>query len=95
MMHPLDLLLFTVCAATCARLLFYRRAGARFKRHISLLAYLLIVLTGSIALSLATGKITSDDLPSIAIIALIALCAVIFYTHGNIAQVLRLTRRLP
>jgi hypothetical protein len=88
----LDLLLFAACAASCARLLFYRRAGAAFKRGISALAYLLILLTGTIALCLLTGKLSAADLNPLTIATLLLLTALIYYARGNVAQLLHLTR---
>lgn len=92
-MTSLDLLLFAACAASCLRLIFYRRAGAAFKRPISALAYLLILFTGSIALCLLTGKFSAQDLPALLIAVLVLLTAPIYYAGGNVAHLLRLFGR--
>lgn len=92
-MNALDLFLFACCAACCGRLLFYRRVGATFKRHVSALAYLLILLTGTVALCLATGKLTAGDLHPLLINALLLLTVMVYYAHGNVANLLRLIRR--
>ncbi len=91
-MNALDLILFSICAATCLRLLFYRRSGARFKRHISVLAYLLILLNGGIALALLTGRINATDVHPLAILALSLLTTAVYYARGNIAHIIRMTR---
>lgn len=88
-MSIVDTLIALINAAACLRLLFYRRSGARFKRHISCLAYLLIVLTGSLALSLFTGQLSFRQIPQPLLIALIALAVAVFYAKGNLAQLLR------
>ncbi|QEW06363.1 phage holin family protein [Nitrincola iocasae] len=92
LMNLLDLIVFVCSAATCMRLLFYRRGAARFKRHISLLAWLVIVVTGSVALCIVTGKISSDQIHPIGILMLGALTFATWYAHGNIAQLLRMAR---
>nr|WP_306421980.1 phage holin family protein [Marinobacterium sedimentorum] len=84
------MILFAACAASCGRLLFYRRAGAAFKRSISALAYLLILVTGSVALCLLTGKFNATDLHPLLIAALLLLTALIYYARGNVAVLLRL-----
>lgn len=43
------------CAATFLRLLTFRRAGSRFRWGMSLLAYALMVASGSVALSVFLG----------------------------------------
>jgi uncharacterized membrane protein len=90
--NALDLLLFAICAASCLRLLFYRRSGARFKRHISIVAYLLILLTGGLALALLTGRIAATDIHPLVILALALLTAAVYYARGNIAHIIRMTR---
>lgn len=89
-MNALDLILFASCSASCLRLIFYRRAGAAFKRHVSGLAYLIILLTGSIALCLLTGKFSATDLHPLLITALLLFTALIYYARGNVAVLLRL-----
>jgi hypothetical protein len=91
-MNLLDLIVFASAAGTCLRLLFYRRGTARFKRHVSLLAWLVIVVTGSVALCIVTGKISSTQIHPIGILMLCLLTAATWYARGNIAQLIRLAR---
>jgi len=93
--NALDLLLFVICAAGCLRLLFYRRGGARFKRHFSILAYLLILLTGGLALALATGQINAANVHPVAMLALSLLTGAVYHARGNIAYLIRMTRMHP
>jgi len=85
-----DLLLCVLCMATCGRLIFYRRSGCQFKRHFSVVAYLLVVLTGSIALALLTGRLSAANLPPLLLVPIGALCGMVYYVRGNVAQLLRL-----
>lgn len=89
-MNTLDLLLLLICAASCLRLLTYRRRGARFRRHISALAYLLILLTGGLALALLTGQITAADIHPLCMLALSLLTAATWYTGGNVSHLMRI-----
>ncbi len=91
-MNLIELTVFAFSAATCLRLLFYRRGSARFKRHISLLAWLLIVVTGSIALCVLTGKLNAAQIHPLGILLLCCLTAATWYAKGNIAQLIRLIR---
>lgn len=91
-MNIIELTVFTFSAATCLRLIFYRRGSARFKRHISLLAWLLIVVTGSIALCVLTGKVTAAQLHPVGILMLCYLTALTWYAKGNIVELIRLIR---
>lgn len=93
-MTSLDLLIFACAAGTCLRLLFYRRGSARFKRHISLLAWLLIVITGSVALCILTGKFSAVQIDPTVRVMLILLTGATWYVRGNIAQLIRLARGL-
>ncbi len=91
-MNLIELTVFTFSAATCLRLIFYRRGSARFKRHISLLAWLLIVITGSIALCVLTGKVTAAQMHPLGILLLCYLAGATWWAKGNIAQLIRLIR---
>ena len=79
-----------VSAACCLRLLAYRRRGARFRRHISALAYLLILLTGGLSLALLTGQIAAADIHPLCFLALCMLTAATWYTGGNVAHLIRI-----
>lgn len=89
-MNALDLLLLLISAACCLRLLSYQRRGARFRRHISALAYLLILLTGGLALAMITGQIAAADIHPLCILALSLLTAATWYTGGNVSHLMRM-----
>jgi hypothetical protein len=91
-MNLIELTVFAFSAATCLRLIFYRRGSSRFKRHISLIAWLMIVATGSLALCVVTGKVTAAQLHPMGILVLCYLTAATWYAKGNIAQLIRLIR---
>ncbi len=84
-----DLLVFLLSSATSLRLIFYRRNGATFKRHISLIAWVLIVGTGSLALCLVTGKLNAKDLHPMLVFVLSFSVPIVFAVRGNIARLLR------
>lgn len=97
-MSALDLLVFVCSGLTCLRLLFYRRDGARFKRHVSAFAWLAIVTTGSLALAVLTGRLHGDQLPALAILVLMLFTLAIWHAKGNLAALFRLvhlSRRIP
>ena len=90
-LHHLVYLLTLVCCLTiCACLLFYRRQGSRFKRHYGLVAWLLIVGCGSLALLLLTGEWSIYDVPTFVFPFLVLLCFVVLITRGNVARIIRL-----
>lgn len=73
-------------ASTCIRLLCYRRGLANYRIHISLIAWLLIVATGTCALEILLGH----GHPSLgqAGIAL-TLCLLVYRAQGNVANIVR------
>lgn len=87
--NVLDLMVITSCMATCLRLLFYRRHGSNFKRGVSLLAWLLITVTGSIGMLVITGKLSGADINAVFILLLWLLTVLVFWARGNVAQLLR------
>jgi len=91
-MNILDLIVFSGSAATCLRLIFYRRGPARFKRHISILAWLVIVVTGSLALCVLTGRISAAQIHPLGIMLLCYLAGATWWAKGNLAQLIRMTR---
>lgn len=88
-MNVSDLLVFFLSGAICLRLIFYSRNGAKFKPHISLVAWLVITGTGSLALSLATGNLKAHDLHPVLIILIGGVAPIIFFARGNIARLFR------
>ncbi|WP_374419481.1 phage holin family protein [Chromobacterium sp.] len=83
----LTLLNGAMCGATCLRLLSYRRQGARYKRWASLLAYLMIVASGSVAIRIALGQYRAIDFSEC--LLNIVLCLAVFSARGNVCDLLR------
>ncbi|MGS0740432.1 phage holin family protein [Glaciimonas sp. GG7] len=73
-------------AATCLQLLCYRRGIANYRIQISVVAWLLIVFTGTRTLEilLGSGPISVGD-SGLAI----TLCALVQRAQGNVANMLR------
>lgn len=85
----LTVLLFAASALTCMRLLFYRRRGARYRPHISAVAWLLIVSSGSTAIDILLGRLPPGA-ASIGHVGLaVVVCALTFAARGNVAAILR------
>ncbi|MDR3429678.1 phage holin family protein [Silvimonas sp.] len=83
-MNPLTLLLLITMLAATGRILFYRRNGARFRRHISVLAWFIAVcLTGS-----AIGLLIRPyhDTPRGIDVLILLLCVRIWRDKGNVAR---------
>jgi len=82
----LTMLALLCYASTSLRLLCYRRGLANHRLHISLVAWLLIVATGtrSLELLLGLGHASFGE----TVIALI-LCCLAHRTQGNVAQLIR------
>lgn len=91
-MTPFDWILALCCFATSLRLMFYRRSGSTFKRHISAIAWLAIVGTGSAALLIITGRYSSGQLGPVLAIAALIITARVYIAQGNISQIIRITR---
>lgn len=72
------------CGLMSARMLTYRRNGARFNRSASLLAYLLIIATGTVAIRIAFGEYVVID-PAETLLN-ITLCVAVFRARGNVSQ---------
>ena len=73
-------------ATTCLRLLCYRRGYANYRIHISLVAWLLIVFTGTCALEIVLGTArTSFGQAGIAF----TLCVLVYRAQGNVANIIR------
>lgn len=90
-MDTLELFIILCCFSSCLRLLLYRRNGDRFKRHFSILAYLAILITGSLGLALLTHKLTVSQLPPVLLIGIVVFTVLICICQGNIACLFRLT----
>jgi type IV secretory pathway VirB2 component (pilin) len=73
-------------AITCMQLLCYRRGYANYRIHISLVAWLLIVFTGTCALEILLGMAhTSFGQAGIAF----TLCVLVYRAQGNVANIIR------
>lgn len=88
MADPIALLTALVCAAICARLVAFRRDGARYRFGVSLLAYLLAASSGCQALAVLLG-VYLEHSPFVLMILLV-LCALVYRARGNVANILRL-----
>ncbi len=82
-------ILLIASTLTCVRLLFYRRAGARYRWHMSALAWLLIVSTGSTALDILLGRFPSGTAHWGQVGITVVLCALTFAARGNVADIIR------
>lgn len=86
MTKTLTLLALLSYASTCLRLLCYRRGLANHRFHISLVAWLLIVATGTSALEiLLDHSRVSFGTASIAF----TLCVLVHRAQGNVANIIR------
>lgn len=89
MEHFMTALLFLVNAITCARLLLYRRAGARYRLVVSVCAWVLIVSTGSTALGIVLGLYASTPIHLGDLGVSLVLCVLSLTAQGNVAAILR------
>lgn len=81
-----------LCVSTCFRILFYQRNGSSFKWRYSLLAYVLMLFTNMVGLTLTNAEY---QLHPILVIALLFLAVGVFSCRGNVALMMHLlTRRL-
>jgi hypothetical protein len=73
-------------AVTCMQLLCYRRGYANYRVHIALMAWLLIVFTGTCALEILLGAAHSSlGQTGIAF----TLCVLVYRAEGNVANIIR------
>jgi len=73
-------------ASTCIRLLCYRRGLANYRIHISLVAWMLIVFTGTRTLEILLGNgHSSFGQAGIAF----TLCLLVYRAQGNVANIIR------
>lgn len=90
-----ELMVLSCSLIICLRLLFYRRAGASYKRHYSLIAWLVIAISGGLALSILTDRITVADLHPLLLHALPFIATAVMLVRGNVAQLLQPPRWTP
>lgn len=81
-----------MCGVICVRLLCYRREGAKYKRWASLLAYLMIVATGSVAIRIALGQYRAVEFSEC--LLNIVLCISVLTARGNVCDILRAPLRV-
>lgn len=86
-MSLLTLLNGALCAAMCVRLLSYHREGARFKPLASLVAFLMIGATGSVAIRVLYGTYGEVNVSELVLNS--ALCVALFSARGNVSRVYR------
>jgi hypothetical protein len=89
MHHLIAILMLLANLTTCARLLLYRRAGARYRPLVSACAWVLIAASGSTALGILLGMyppadIHLGDLGISLVVATLSLAA-----RGNVADIIR------
>lgn len=72
-------------AVAALTLLCYRRRGAKFKRHISFVAGVLLCLTGFNVIRVLTNIITELPVTGCELIWQSALCGLIILSRGNIS----------
>lgn len=82
-------LTFWLCTVLFVRLFTYQRAGARFRRGVSLVAILVMGCAGSAMISILQGRlhIGADAWPVVGILMVFAWA--VFRSGGNLAGVLR------
>ena len=86
MSKALTMLALLSYASTCLRLLCYRRGLANHRMHISLVAWLLIVATGTSALEILLG-LRHPSFGETAVALILSYLA--HRTQGNVAQLIR------
>ena len=86
MTKALTVLAVLCYVSTCMRLLCYRRGLANYRLHMSVLAWLLIVFTGTSALEILLGH--GHATLGQAGIACV-LCVLVYRAQGNVSTVIR------
>lgn len=93
-MSSVDLLYALVTITTCMRLIMYQRGHSVFKVIYSIIAYVLIVGYGSIALALLTGLFSSNQVHAGLVLLTTMLSISLFYCHGNVSLLIKLAWRI-
>lgn len=78
---------FFSCLLATIRLINYERNGAQYKFFPSLIAWVLIVLLGSVPLRILTDDYSHADPYEVGIN--LALCILILLSRGNVMQIFR------
>lgn len=92
-MTALDFMIIWLCLLSILRLITYRREGARFKRHYSVIAWILICSFGALAIHILGGRLCTDEWPILLPVTMILTLA-IFHVRGNVAHLVNLRRFL-
>ena len=72
------------CGLISARMIGYRRNGAKFSRSASLLAYLIIIASGTVAIRIVFGEYVVID-PAETLLN-VTLCIAVFRARGNVSH---------
>jgi hypothetical protein len=86
MTYAFALIAFLAYALTCVRLLLYRKQGARHRRHVSWIAWLLLVILAGSAVELAVDGHTIGFFEAA---RAVLLSLFVFGARGNVARLLR------
>lgn len=86
-MSKLDLFTAVLCALSAIRLILFARAGSTHRPYASLLAYLLIVATGALALLILFGLVHGTSWPQLLINAVFT--AALWAVRGNVVELFR------
>lgn len=83
-MSWLAVLLCIALVAAIGRILFFQREGARFRRHISVIAWLVAVCLLSLVIDIVLGRFR--DPPLAMSVLLLLFCLRIWLDRGNVAR---------
>jgi hypothetical protein len=93
-MSSADLILIFLCVAIVIRLVTFNRTKerAQFKRRYSVLAWLMTMAFGSIAISVLSRDVCVSGPALLLIPPVFIVCLFVFYERGNVASLVRLIR---
>jgi hypothetical protein len=86
MAYTFALIAFLAYAVTCVRLLLYRKEGARHRKNVSWIAWLLLVILAGSAVELA---VDGHPIGFFEASRAVLLSLFVFGTRGNVARLLR------
>lgn len=79
-----------ICAVIVLILMFYRRDGARHRRGVSILAYLMVLVYASIPFRFLFGLYESSHW--LVVLANIFICVAMLRVRGNVARLIEILR---
>lgn len=88
-----DFIVLWLCIVSAGRIITYRRAGARFKRQYSIIAWLLLSAIGALGIYILGGRLCSDHHPYL-LPMMIIITTGLLYTRGNVAELIRIAREI-